>query len=131
MPGLTISMTASAIRATASAAPPAVRVWAATAARPAGSASALYSPAAEPLPLKACFHQADDGRQIRPRVQQPDRGFHGEGATALLDDAALAVILADDDERTARDPREARLESASEATLVPTIDFQVTAPRSG
>src|SRR6185369_13473902 len=28
-------------------------------------------------------------------------------------------------------PAEARLDSASEATLVPTIDFQVTAPRSG
>src|SRR5215467_9202722 len=28
-------------------------------------------------------------------------------------------------------PGEARLESASAATLVPTIDFQVTAPRSG
>ncbi len=28
-------------------------------------------------------------------------------------------------------PGEARLESASAATLVPTIDFQVTAPRKG
>ena len=28
-------------------------------------------------------------------------------------------------------PGEERLESASAATLVPTIDFQVTAPRSG
>ena len=28
-------------------------------------------------------------------------------------------------------PPEARLESASEATLVPTVDFQVTAPRIG
>jgi len=28
-------------------------------------------------------------------------------------------------------PGEARLESASDATLVPTIDFHVTAPRAG
>jgi hypothetical protein len=28
-------------------------------------------------------------------------------------------------------PAEARLDSASAATLVPTIDFQVTAPRMG
>ena len=28
-------------------------------------------------------------------------------------------------------PTEARFESASEATLVPTTDFQVTAPRKG
>ncbi len=54
--------------------------------------------------LEALLDQAHDGRQVRPRVEQPDRGFHREGMAALLDDAgALAVILADDDQRAAED----------------------------
>ena len=45
---------------------------------------------------------AHDGRQIGPRVEQPHRGFQRIGVGALLDDArALAVILADDDQRAA------------------------------
>ena len=52
--------------------------------------------------LKGFFDHVDDGRQIRPRVEQPDRGFHGVGVGALLDDAgALAKILAEHDQRAA------------------------------
>ena len=41
-------------------------------------------------------------RQVGARVDQPQRRFQGERVRALLDDAgALAVVLADDDERTA------------------------------
>jgi len=54
------------------------------------------------------------------------------GGKPLLD---LAPLLGKDDGRM-REPavveaRRARFDSASAATLVPTIDFQVTAPRSG
>ena len=52
--------------------------------------------------LEAFFDHADDGRQIGPRIEQPDRGFHGVGVRALLDDAgALAKILAEHDQRAA------------------------------
>ena len=69
----------------------------------------------------------------------------GRGSSSHIDDLsatawvrscdharALAVVLADHDQRAADARRaEARYDSASEATLVPTIDFQVTAPRIG
>jgi hypothetical protein len=49
-----------------------------------------------------------------------------------MTDCSLAVVLADDDQSAPPiTPAEARLDSASAATLVPTIDFQVTAPRIG
>ena len=54
--------------------------------------------------LEALFDHAHDGRQIGPRIEQPDRGFHRIGVGALLDDAgALAVILAEHDQRAADD----------------------------
>ena len=54
--------------------------------------------------LKSLFDHAHDGRQIGPRIEQPDRGFHGIGVGAFLDDArALAVILAEHDQRAADD----------------------------
>ncbi len=54
--------------------------------------------------LKSLLDHADDGRQIGARVDQPDRGFHGIGVGAFLDDAgALAVILAEHDQRAADD----------------------------
>ena len=41
-------------------------------------------------------------RQVRPRVEQPHLRLHREGVAALLHDAgALAVVLADDDQRAA------------------------------
>jgi hypothetical protein len=52
-------------------------------------------------------------------------------AALLHDGGAFAVVLADDDQRAALDAAEARLASASEATLVPTVDLKVTAPRIG
>ena len=54
--------------------------------------------------LKTFFDHVDDGRQIGPRIEQPDRGFHGVGVGALLDDAgAFAKILAEHDQRAADD----------------------------
>ena len=50
--------------------------------------------------LKSLFDHADDGRQVGARVDQPDRGLHGIGIGAFLDDAgALAIILAEHDQR--------------------------------
>ena len=52
--------------------------------------------------LEALLHHAHDGRQIRPRIEQPHRRFHRIGIGALLDHArALAVVLAEDDQRAA------------------------------
>ena len=43
-----------------------------------------------------------DGGQLRPRIEQPQRRLQRERVRALLDHAgALAVVLADDDERAA------------------------------
>ena len=43
-----------------------------------------------------------DRGQIRARIQKPHLGFHGKGVGALLHDAgAFAVILADDNQRSA------------------------------
>jgi hypothetical protein len=81
---------------------------------------------------EAVLDHAHHGRQLRPRVEQQQRGLHGEGVGALLDHAgALAVILADDDQRAADDTRRGEVGQRIAATLVPTTDFQVTAPRSG
>ena len=52
-------------------------------------------------------------------------------AALLHDGGALAIILADDDQRAQVTPLEAEFDSASAATLVPAVDFQVTAPRTG
>ena len=50
------------------------------------------------------LHRVDDAGQVGPRVQQPDLGLHGERVRALLHDAgALAVVLADDQQRAADD----------------------------
>jgi hypothetical protein len=52
---------------------------------------------------EAVLDHAHHGRQLRARIEQQQRGLHGEGVGALLDHAgALAVILADDDQRAAR-----------------------------
>ena len=52
-------------------------------------------------PFSTALH---DGRQVRPRVEQPHLRFHREGVAALLHDrGALAVVLADDDQRAAGD----------------------------
>ena len=54
--------------------------------------------------LKTFFDHVDDGRQIGPWIEQPDRGFHRIGIRALLDDAgALAKILAEHDQSAADD----------------------------
>ena len=54
--------------------------------------------------LEALLDHAHDGRQVRPRIEQPHRGLHRIGVGALLDDArALAVVLAEDDQRAADD----------------------------
>ena len=48
--------------------------------------------------LETLLHHAHDRRQIRTRVEEPDRGLHGIGIGALLNDAcALAVVFAEDD----------------------------------
>ena len=53
---------------------------------------------------EAVLHRGDDRRQVRPRVEQPDLRLHREGVAALLHDRrALAVVLADDDQRAAGD----------------------------
>ena len=52
--------------------------------------------------LEAVFHRTHDARQVRPRVQQPHLRLHREGVAALLHDAgAVAIVLADDDQRAA------------------------------
>ena len=52
--------------------------------------------------LEALLHHVDDGLHIRARIEQPHLRFHREGVAALLHDrGALAVILADDDQRAA------------------------------
>ena len=54
--------------------------------------------------LEALLDHAHDRRQVGPRVEQPHRGFHRVGIGALLDHArALAVVLAEDDQRAADD----------------------------
>ena len=54
--------------------------------------------------IETFFDHVDDGRQIGPRVKQPDRGFHGVGIRTLLDDAgAFAKIFAEHDQRAADD----------------------------
>ena len=52
--------------------------------------------------LERLLGAAHDGRQRRPRVDQPHRGFQRIGMGAFLDHrGALAVILADHDQRAA------------------------------
>ena len=54
--------------------------------------------------LEAVLDRLDDRRQVGPGVEQPDLALHGEGVAALLHDrGALAIILADDDQRAAGD----------------------------
>ena len=54
--------------------------------------------------LEALLHLPHDRRQVGARVEQPDLRLHREGVAALLHDrGALAVILADDDQRAAGD----------------------------
>ncbi len=54
--------------------------------------------------LEALLDHAHDGRQIRPRIEQPHRRFHRIGVGALLDHArAFAVVLAEDDHDPADD----------------------------
>jgi len=53
--------------------------------------------------LEAALDRPHDGRQVGPRVEQPDLRFHREGVAALLHDRrTLAIVLADHDERAAR-----------------------------
>ena len=55
---------------------------------------------------KPCSTARTISRQMRPRIEQPHLRLHGEGVRALLHDArALAVVLAEDDERAALDAR--------------------------
>ncbi len=52
--------------------------------------------------LECLFRAVHDGRQRRPGVHQPHRGFQRIGVGALLDHrGALAVVLADHDQRAA------------------------------
>ena len=52
--------------------------------------------------VEAVLDGLHDARQVRTRIQQPDLRLHRKGVAALLHDRrALAVILADDDERSA------------------------------
>jgi hypothetical protein len=56
--------------------------------------------------LKSLFHHMHDGRQIGPRIEQPNRRFHRIGIGTLLDDArAFAVILAEHDQCATDDAR--------------------------
>jgi hypothetical protein len=65
-------------------------------------------------------------------IQERNRRLQRCGVGALLEDrGAFSIVFPDDDERAADTPAEATWESASEATFVPTTDFQVTAPRIG
>ena len=55
--------------------------------------------------LEALLHGAHHRRQTRAGVEKPHLGLHREGVASLLDDArAVAVVLADHDERAAGDP---------------------------
>ena len=54
---------------------------------------------------KAVVHRFDDGGQVGLGVEQPHLRLHGKGVGALLHDGgALAVVLADDDQRAAQHP---------------------------
>ncbi len=56
--------------------------------------------------LETLLDRLDYGRQIRPRIEQPDLRFHRERVRAFLHDAgAFAVVLAQHDERAADDAR--------------------------
>ena len=56
--------------------------------------------------LEARFDGSHDVGKVRPRIQQPHLGFHGEGVCALLHDAgAFTIVLADYDECAAEHPR--------------------------
>jgi hypothetical protein len=60
--------------------------------------------------LKALFHHVHDGRQIGPRIDEPDRGLHRVGVGPLLDHArAFAVILAEHDQGAANDARRSEI----------------------
>ena len=55
--------------------------------------------------LEAVLDGLHDAGEIGARIQQPDLGLHGEGVAALLHDrGTLAIVLAHDHERAARDP---------------------------
>jgi hypothetical protein len=52
--------------------------------------------------LERLLDHLDQLRQVGARVEQPDLRLHGEGVAALLDDrGALAVVLAEHDQRAA------------------------------
>ena len=54
--------------------------------------------------LEPALDQPHDGRQVRAWIEQPHLGLHREGVGALLHDAgALAVVLAQHDQRAAGD----------------------------
>ena len=56
--------------------------------------------------LEGLADQPHQARQVRPRVEQPQRRLHREGMAALLDHAgAFAVVLAHDDQRAAEHTR--------------------------
>ena len=55
--------------------------------------------------LEAGLDNARHETQVRTRIEQADRRLEREGEAPLLDHAGtLAIVLADDDEGTARDP---------------------------
>ncbi len=54
--------------------------------------------------FEALFDHPDHRRQIGARIEKPDLRFHRIGVAALLHDrGALAIVLADDDQRAAGD----------------------------
>ena len=54
--------------------------------------------------FETVFHHLHDLGQVRPRVEQPDLGFHREGMAPFLDDAcAFPVIFPQHDQRAAFD----------------------------
>ncbi len=56
--------------------------------------------------FEAFLDRAHDARQIRPRIEQPDRGLHRIGVRAFLNDrATFAIVFADDDHGAAHDAR--------------------------
>jgi hypothetical protein len=73
-----------------------------------------------------------DGRQVGPGSSSSSEDFSAKAwLRSCATDAPFPVILPTTISAPPSTPGEARLLSASAATFVPTIAFQVTAPRIG
>ena len=79
--------------------------------------------------FKAFLDEVNDVGEIRPRVEQPYRRFHRESVGAFLYDAGtLAIILADNDQRTALHTRRCEIRQGVSGDIRPDNGFPSDRP---